>query len=162
MKYSFLHASALTFLLSGCAATELLSRSLPSDTAQTLRVYSRNEETSANLIDKAMANCPDGTQQAETACVREAISSASLSPHALATLIPGCSAGSICTYDHTTQRRLGFIPMYATMHRTDWRVTIDLRRNTAFGALPPILVTDRNVFVVPPSTKTDPTKIMAR
>jgi hypothetical protein len=154
MKYSVFCAIALTFLLSGCAATEILSRHMPSDAAQSIHIYSRNEETSVNLIDLALANCADGTEQAETACIREALSRASLSTRALVSLIPGCSLGAICTYDHTTRRRLGLLPMYSSVVKKDWRVTIDLRRDVALPALPPIVVTDRNVFVVPPSRVT--------
>lgn len=150
MFISFCRMLILLPLLSGCAATEIMSRNLPSGVAESVHIYSRNEEPASNLIDRALAGCPDETEEAETACVKDALSTATVSVGALASSIPGCSVGSICSYDHTTRRSLGLIPMYATVVKKDWRVTVDLRQGTTGAALPPVTVRDRNVFVVVP------------
>lgn len=137
--------------LSGCAATEYISRKVPSSPMAEVHLYSRNDEATSNLIDRALANCPDGTEAAATACVREALATSTMSTHALASSIPGCAVGSVCTYEHTTRRRLGLIPMYATVVKKDWVVTLDLRQARTGLALLPVTVRDRNVFVVAPA-----------
>ena len=150
MNYSLLYLLSLSVSLSGCAATEYLSRSIPAGTIADVHLYSRNEEAVSNVIDRALANCPDETELAETACVKEALSASPMSTRALATSITGCTVGSVCTYDHTTRRHLGLIPMYATVVKKDWRVAIDFRQAGTGVASIPVRVVDRNAFVVPP------------
>ena len=151
MKSSLLSISALALLTSGCAVSEALNRHASSGVMADVHVYTHDEDRASNLIDRALATCFEQTERSETVCVGEALSRSAIGPRALAAMIPQCRLGSICTYDHTTRRRLGLFANYATVVVKDWRVSFDLRTPASDVAAVPVTVTDRNVFVVPPA-----------
>ena len=152
MKSSLLSIGALALLTSGCAVSEALNRHASSGVMADVHVYTHDEDRASNLIDRALATCFEQTERSETVCVGEALSRSAIGPRALAAMIPQCRLGSICTYDHTTRRRLGLFANYATVVVKDWRVSFDLRNPASgAGAAVPVTVTDRNVFVVPPA-----------
>ena len=151
MKSSLLSISALALLTSGCAVSEALNRHASSGVMADVHVYTHDEDRASNLIDRALATCFEQTERSETICVGEALSRSAIGPRALAAMIPQCRLGSICTYDHTTRRRLGLFANYATVVVKDWRVSFDLRTPASDVAAVPVTVTDRNVFVVPPA-----------
>ncbi len=155
MRLSLLLSFILSLLVSGCAVTEIVNRTVPPDMMADVHVFSRNDDRTANLIDTALATCFEQTQEAETHCVEDALARSTLSLRDLAAMMPPCRVGTVCTYDHTTRRRLGLLASYATLVVKDWRVSFDLRSPVASVALVPVTVTDRNVFVVPrPTTPT--------
>ena len=151
MKSSLLSIGALALLTSGCAISEALNRHASSGVMADVHVYTHDEGRESNLIDRALATCFEQTERSETVCVGEALSRSAIGPRALAAMIPQCRLGSICTYDHTTRRRLGLFANYATVVVKDWRVSFDLRNPVSDIAAVPVTVTDRNVFVVPPA-----------
>lgn len=153
MKSSLSLICALPLLTSGCAIPAILDRTMPADTMDGVHLYSHDEARASNLIDKALAACPEQTETFETRCVKEALSRATMGLRAMVAMIPECRLGSICTYDHRTRRRLGFFSAYATVVVKDWRVSFDLRNAPTDVASIPVTVTDRNVFIVPPSVK---------
>lgn len=122
-----------------------------------VHVFSRDEGRTSNLIDTALATCFEQTEKAETFCVKDALARSNISLRALMAMMPECRIGSVCTHDHTTRRRLGLLASYATLVVKDWRVSFDLRRPAADVALVPVVVTDRNIFIVPqPATPMRP------
>ncbi len=159
MKSSLSSIVALSLLTSGCAVSEAFNRHAPTDVAADVQIYTHDEDRASNLIDRALATCFEQTERSETVCVGEALSRSAIGPRALAAMIPQCRLGSVCTYDHTTRRRLGLFANYATLVVKDWRVSFDLRTAPSSVAAIPVTVTDRNVFVVPPAApKVAPTK----
>lgn len=159
MKHSFWFLCALILSTSGCAVPGILDRTMPADVMDDVHVFTRNDGRVSNPIDRALATCHEQTEASETLCVTEALSRSTLGLHALVSLIPGCRLGSICFYDHTTRRRLGLIPSYATLVVKHWRVSFDLRRAVTEVVQVPIKVTDRDVFVVPP--KADKPRVLS-
>ncbi len=151
MKSSLLSIGALSLLTSGCAVSEALNRHASSDVMADVHIYTHEEDRASNPIDRALATCFEQTERSETVCVGEALSRSAIGPRALAAMIPQCRLGSICTYDHTTRRRLGLFASYATVVVKDWRVSFDLRDPASSVAAVPVTVTDRNVFVVLPA-----------
>ena len=151
MNPSFLWVCVLSLLTSACAIPEVLDRTMPPGAMADVHLYTRDEDGSANLIDKALATCFEQTERSETRCVKEALSRSGISLRALMAMMPQCSIGAICHYDHTTRRRLGLFASYATLVVKDWRVSFDLRTMAPDVGLVPVQVTDRNIFIVPRS-----------
>ncbi len=67
----------------------------------------------------------------------------------LIALVPGCRAGSLCSYDFMTRDRLGFFEATAAVFVVNWRVTFDLRQPVVTVANLPITVANRDTFTVP-------------
>ena len=152
MRLSLSLLGALSLLTSGCAVTEVVSRTVPADVMADVHLYSRNDDRTSNLIDAALATCFEQTESSETLCVKDALSRSAIDLRALMAIMPQCNIGAICHYDHTTRRRLGLFASYATLVVKDWRVSFDLRSAVPDVALIPVGVTDRNIFTVPRST----------
>lgn len=137
--------------LSGCALPVQAEMDQASDIARYATRYDHVVGTEANLLDRALAECPDKTAKAETACLRERLAAAATTSRALAAMIPNCRAGTVCRYDATTKNRRGFIAATATDFVRHWRVEVDLRRPAAGIAQIPVTVVDRDDFETPPA-----------
>ena len=116
----------------GCMPDISIPKSIPH--------FSSKDDRPGNLVERALNGCGDKTVAAETLCVRKALDGASLSVAGLTALVPHCSLGRICTYDYTTEDRIGFIPAYATRPVYQWRVTFDLTKKPKAIADVPITV----------------------
>ena len=138
-------------LLSGCALPVQAEMDQATDIARFATRYDHVAGSEATVLDRALAECPDKTAKAETACVRDGLAAAATTPRALAALVPKCRAGTVCRYDATTRNRRGFISATATDYVRHWRVEVDLRRPAATVVQVPITVTDRDDFETPPS-----------
>ena len=136
-------------LLSGCALPVQAEMDQAADVARFATRYDHVAGSEANLLDRALAECPDKTAKAETACVRDSLAAAAATPRALAALLPDCRAGTVCRYDATTRNRRGFVSATATDFVRHWRVEVDLRRAAAAVAQVPVTVTDRDDFETP-------------
>ena len=94
-----------------------------------------------NVIERILVSCADKTVEAESACVHTGIGASGLSPAALAALVPGCRTGRVCTYDYTTEDRVGYLSAYATHLRYGFRVAFDFSKAPKSVADLPITVT---------------------
>jgi hypothetical protein len=134
--------------LSGCALPVQAEMDQAADVARFATRYDHVVGSEATVVDRALAECPDKTARAETACLRERLGGAS-TPKALAALVPGCHIGNLCRYEATTRNRRGFVSATATDFVRHWRVEVDLRRPAASVAAVPVTVTDRDDFDTP-------------
>ena len=83
--------------------------------------------------------------------MRQGVDAAQPALKALMALVPGCRAGQVCHYDHTTRARLGFVRASATDYVKRWRVDLDFTRPAAAAAQVPITVIDREDFDATPA-----------
>ncbi len=149
MKGTVLRGAAavgLAALASGCALPVQSEMDQASDIARYATSYDHVVDPRANLLDRALADCSEKTLKAETACVRQGVDAARPPVKALMALVPGCRAGQVCHYDHTTRDRLGFVQASATEYVKRWRVDLDFTRPAAEAARVPITVIDREDF----------------
>ncbi len=131
---------------SGCALPVQSEMDQMSGVARYATSYDHVVDARANLLERTLADCPEKTVKAETACVRQGVDASSLSVPALMALVPQCRAGQVCHYDHTTRDRLGFVQANATDYVKRWRVDLDVRHPAATAAQVPITVIDRDDF----------------
>ncbi len=136
-------------ILSGCALPVEAEMNRASEIAHYAVHFDHVGGPENNLLDRALAECSDKTQKAEQTCVRQGIDGSSLTPRALAALVPQCTTGQVCHYDHTTHDRIGPLAANATDHEKHWRVELDLRRSAADVAHVPLTVIDRDDFGSP-------------
>lgn len=138
--------AAVAQAMAGCA----LSVQAEMDEASGLTRYATHFDhvvgAENNLLDRALAECPEKTLKAEEACVKEGIRAADPSPRSLVAMVPQCRAGLVCHYDHTTRDRLGFVQANATDYVKHWRVDLDFRKPAPDAAHVPVTVTDRDDF----------------
>jgi hypothetical protein len=99
-----------------------------------------------NLLDRALAECPEKLLKAEQTCVRQAIDGSGLSPRALAALVPQCKAAQLCHYDHVTQNRIGPIEATSTNFKKHWRIDLDFRQPATDVSHVPATVIDLDDF----------------
>ena len=99
------------------------------------------ESRPRNPIERLLVSCADKTVEAESACVRTGLGSSGLSPAELAALVPGCRPGRVCTYDYTTEDRVGYLSAYATHLRYSFRVALDFSKAPKSVSDIPITVT---------------------
>ena len=112
-------AATLPILLAGLAGC------LP---GETLPPLTRPENRPRTVIDRALSECHDKTAKAETECVKAVLGAGQITLPGLIGLMPNCRPGHPCTYDYTTEDRIGFFAVYATHVVYHWRVTFDLTR----------------------------------
>ncbi len=148
-RYALL--AAVAGALAGCAGADLLDKTASGvlDPAQKLEIYKHQVSHAKNPIDEALAACPEKLPKPETDCVRRGLVEARVSTAELIALVPGCRAGSLCSYDFTTRDRLGFFEATAAVFVVNWRVTFDLRQPVVTVANLPITVANRDTFTVP-------------
>ncbi len=144
-------AVGLGALASGCALPVQGEVDQMSNVARYATSYDHVVDARANLLDRALADCPEKTLKAETACVRQGVDAARPAVKALMALVPNCRAGQVCHYDHTTRDRLGFVRASATDYVKRWRVDLDFTRPAAEAAQVPITVIDREDFDAAPA-----------
>lgn len=149
-------AACLGALASGCALQVQGGMDQVSNVARYATSYDHVVDTRANLLDRALADCSEKTVKAETACVRQGVDAAKPTVGALMALVPGCRAGQVCHYDHTTRDRLGFVRASATEYVKRWRVDLDFTHPAAEAAQVPITVSDREDFDAAPATPAKP------
>ncbi|RYC30150.1 hypothetical protein D3273_20415 [Lichenibacterium minor] len=135
---------------SGCALPVQGEMDRVSGVARYATSYDHVVGPRANLLDRALADCPEKTVKAETACVRQGVDAARPSSKSLVALVPGCRAGQVCHYDHTTRDRLGFVQASATEYVKRWRIDLDFRHPAPEAAQVPITVIDRDDFDASP------------
>ncbi len=99
------------------------------------------ESQPRNVIERILVSCADKTVEAESACVRTGLGASGLSPAAVAALVPGCRSGRVCTYDYTTEDRVGYLSAYATHLRYGFRIAFDFSKGPKSVADLPITVT---------------------
>ena len=131
--------------LSGCALPIQAEVGQAAGIAAYATHYDHVVGMEANLLDLALAECPEKTLKAEADCVRRGVDAAP-STRGLVALVPNCRAGQVCHYDHATRDRLGFVQASATDFVKRWRVDLDFRRPAADAAHVPITVIDRDDF----------------
>ena len=144
-------AACLGVLASGCALQVQGGMDRAADVARYATSYDHVVGPRVNLLDRALADCPEKTVKAETACVRQGIDAAHPSVKDLIALVPNCRSGQVCHYDHTTRDRLGFVQANATDYVKRWRIDLDLRHPAVAAAGVPVTVIDREDFDAPPS-----------
>ena len=143
-------------VLSGCALPIQAEMDRATDVAHYATHYDHALGARDNLLDRGLADCSEKTARAETRCLRDRVAASGLSTKALIALVPGCRAGRLCRYDHTTRDRLGLVEANATDYVKHWRVTLDLRRPAADAARVPVDVLDRDDFEVKPAADAAP------
>ena len=148
--------------LSGCALPVQAEMDQAADIARFATRYDHVVGSEATILDRALAECPDKTVGAETACLRERLSAAATTPRTLAALVPHCRVGTLCRYDATTRNRRGFVAATATDFVRHWRVEIDLRRPAASVATVPVRVVDRDDFETPATPAASPSAARPR
>jgi hypothetical protein len=149
-------AACLGALSSGCALPVEGEMDRMSDIARFATSYDHVVDARANLIDRALADCPEKTVKAETACLRQGIDAAKPAVKVLMALVPGCRAGQVCHYDHTTRDRLGFVRASATDYVKRWRVDLDFTHPAPAAAQVPVTVIDREDFDSAPAAPAKP------
>ena len=149
-------AACLAAMVSGCALPLQGGVDEVSDVARFATSYDHAVDSRSNLLDRALADCSEKTVKAETACVRGGVDAARPAVKELMALVPGCRAGRICHYDHTTRDRLGFVRASATDYVKRWRVDLDFTRPAAEAAQVPVTVIDREDFEAAPSKTAKP------
>ena len=107
---------------------------------ETLPPLTRPENRPRTVIDRALSECPDKTVKAETQCVKAALGGGGISMAGLVGLMPGCRPGRACSYEYTTEDRIGFFAAYATHVVYRWRVTFDLGRRPGTPGEVPVKV----------------------
>lgn len=143
----------LAALASGCALQVQDGAGRVADVARYATSYDHVVDPRANLLDRALADCSEKTVKAEAACVRQGIDAAHPAVAALIALVPGCRAGQVCHYEHTTRDRLGFVRASATDYVKRWRIDLDFTHPAADAARVPVTVVDRDDFDAPPAGK---------
>lgn len=136
--------AAATF--GGCSAWPEISAKRAGDVARYATSLSHNVSSDRNLIDRALSECPDGTQKSETICVQAALSKANISSEALVSMIPNCKIGLKCTYEHTTRRKIGLVEATATLITKRWQIEFDFRKPRKDVSQVPLTVVDQDNF----------------